>query len=235
MITLEPVQTHTVHQDVQEKIKAYILGNRLSPDTMLPTEAQLAEQLGVSRPVVREALRALESVGVVYSRRGEGRYVKGFELEPIIHNLNYSLLFDMQEARELLQVREHLEESYIIESVGVMDEETLGQLRKIVQRMHIKGSAGELFHEEEREFHTLLYKPMGNRLLTKLLNIFWEVYENLPDRSLHVVEDLDVQAQNHEAIIQAIEAKDGELAKRRLRDHFGSMELRIGPVQEKPQ
>jgi len=111
--TLSPIDTRSIHQEIQHRIKEYILVNNLQPDDPLPAETQLAEQLGVSRAVVREALRALESVGVIHSRRGAGRYVSEFNLDPVVDNLAYSMLFDQEDVQELLDVRERLEVSFV--------------------------------------------------------------------------------------------------------------------------
>ena len=67
---LGPVATRSVYQEIQDRIKEHILINKLQPGDALPTEAELVQGLSASRSVVREALRSLESLGVVYTRRG---------------------------------------------------------------------------------------------------------------------------------------------------------------------
>ena len=86
MKTIQPIQLPSVHIEIQNRIKEYIIANNLQPDDPLPSEPQLAEQLGVSRAVVRESLRSLEALGVIYSRRGAGRFVSRFNLDPILQN-----------------------------------------------------------------------------------------------------------------------------------------------------
>ena len=123
---IKPIDIPTMHEELQDRLKEYILANKLQAGDPLPTEAQLADQLGVSRAAVREGLRSLESLGLIYSRRGEGRYVRGFNLDPILENLHYSLLFDTEDVREMIDIRERLEMGFIGDAIAAMDPVTLG-------------------------------------------------------------------------------------------------------------
>jgi len=227
MEPLKPLDLPSIHDEIQERIKEYILVNKLQPDDPLPSETQIADQLGVSRAVVREALRSLESLGVIHSRRGAGRYVSEFNLDPIIQNLGYSMLLDMEDVQEILEVRERLEAGFIADAIAAMDQDTLSQLWTLVDKMRQKAAAGETFPEEDLAFHRTIYLTTGNRLLIKLLGIFWDVYNNLLEESLDVVEDPDAEARNHEAILQAIEAKEVKLAQDRITDHFDGIKERL--------
>lgn len=227
METLSPISVPSIHQEVQDRIKEYILVNNLQPEDPLPSETQLVDQLEVSRAVVREALRALESVGVIVSRRGAGHYVSEFNLDPIVDNLAYSMLFDKEDVQDLLDVRAHLEVSFVGDAIAAMDGESLDQLRSLVDQMRQKAAAGLAFVEEDLAFHRTVFVTTGNRLLVKLLNIFWDVYHNLRDESSTSAQDLDLDVRNHEMILQAIEAKEVRLARRRLVDHFRSLEQRL--------
>jgi len=224
---LRIIKPRSIHEDVQEQIREHIVVNRLRPGDLLPTEAQLSEQLGVSRTAVREALRSLESVGVIYSRQGGGRYVSAFSMEPVIQNLAYSMLCDVEDVKELLLVRERLEVSFIGDAIASMDEATLEELRQLIRKIQVKARAGESFVPDDLAFHRAIYRVIGNRLLLKLLDIFWDVYRNLRDQSLQVVHDPDVQARNHEAILTAIESKNVQLAQKHIVDHFDEIKRRL--------
>jgi len=230
---LRPISTRSIYQELQERIKEYVVLNNLQPGDPLPTEAQLAEQLGVSRAVVREGLRALESLGVIHSKRGEGRYVSSFSLDPILQNLGYSMLVDVEDVEEILAVRQRLEEGFIGEAIAAMKEETLAQLRALVAEMRRKAEAGQVFRQEDLKFHRLIYETIGNRLLLKLLDVFWEVYKNLRDQTLLLPTNLPAEAENHRAILQAIEDKQVEEARRRIADHFDDVKqrLRLGRIK----
>ena len=230
MEPLRPIVLSSMHEEVQKRIKEYILSNKLRPGDSLPSEPQLAKQLGVSRTVVREAVRSLESLGVIRSRRGAGRYVNSFSLDPIVDNLSYGMLFDTEDMQEIIAVRERLEAGFIADAITAMHDGTLNQLRDWINKMRQKAAAEEDFLEEDLAFHDAIYRVTGNRLLMKLLDVFQAVYHNLRDQSLftpQLPEELDAKLQDHVAILQAIEAKDAELARRRMIDHFDGIKERL--------
>jgi len=227
MKTIQPIRMPSVHVEIQNRIKEYIIANNLQPNDPLPSEPQLAGQLGVSRAVVREALRSLEALGVIYSRRGAGRYVSQFNLDPILQNLSYGMLFDVEDLQEIIAVRERLEVGFIADAIAAIDEETLTQMREVMDTMYRKGIVGEDFLAEDLTFHRLLYRVTGNRLLIKLLDIFRVVYQNLHGQSLDVPRDLEIELQNHKALLRAIEAKDITLAQQRMTKHFDGIKERL--------
>ena len=231
MKTIQPIQMPSVHVEIQNRLKEYIIANNLQPDDPLPSEPQLANQLGVSRAVVREALRSLEALGVIYSRRGAGRYVSQFNLNPILQNLSYGMLFDVEDLQEIIAVRERLEVGFIADAISAMDEDTLDQMRQTLERMKKKMHTDEDFLEDDLTFHRFLYQVTGNRLLIKLLDIFREVYQNLHNQSLGVARSLEVELRNHQQILQAIEAGDAKLAQQRLANHFDGIKDRLSTAQ----
>lgn len=231
MLPIKRVEARTVHQELQDRITEYILANKLRPGDPLPTEAQLAEQLGVSRSVLREGLRALESRGVIYTRRGEGRFVSGFQIEPLIDSFAYSTLFEADQITEILEVRERLEVGFVPDAVAALDQADLERLRTIVAEMYRKQAAGELTWREDLEFHRLVYQPIGNRVVLKLLDVFWQIFRNLRDRSLIPPRDAAANIHNHAAILEAIEARDVELAQRRIAAHFDDLRERLRDAQ----
>lgn len=229
--SVKPIEVLSIHQEVQERIKDFIVAGKLRPDDSLPTEAQFAEQLHVSRPVVREAMRALESLGVIYSRRGEGRYVSRFNLAPVLQSLNYSLLFDTEDVRQMIEVRERLEGSFVGEAIVCMDPETLGELRTLVAQMRQAATIEGYFLDKDLDFHRALYRPIGNRVLAKLLDMFCVIYQNLRDKSLSVAQDPLAEVEHHEQILAAIEAKDTALAQQLITEHFSGIKDRIKAAQ----
>jgi DNA-binding FadR family transcriptional regulator len=94
---------------IQDQIKQYITENKLAAGDLLPPEGQLASDLGVSRGSVREAIKALESLGIVEVRHGDGVRVRAFNFDSVFDLLSYGLVFDPAKAAELLGIRIWLE------------------------------------------------------------------------------------------------------------------------------
>jgi DNA-binding FadR family transcriptional regulator len=232
VIKMKPIGQRTIHDEILSRIKQYIIENKLKPGDALPTEAELVEQLDVSRGVLREGLRSLESLGVITSRQGEGRFVASFTMDPIVRNLGYSMLVDVKDVRDILDVRERLELSYAAEVIQAMDPDTLERLRVVVADMREKAAAGEPIMKRDLEFHRVLFGVVGNPLLIKLLDVFWEVYRNLCGESLANLDDPVLEVEKHAAVLAAVEARDPELARRRLSEHFDNVNMRLLAAHE---
>lgn len=216
-----------LYRSVQERIKRYILEHDLQAGDALPPETHLARDLGVSRSSVREAVKALESLGILETRPGKGLFVRSFSLDPILDNLVYSLLFDRNSVTELLEVREHLEVGLLPRAMQAL---SLGQrelLRSLVQRMREKAERGEPFPEEDRFFHRTLSEATANHLLVKLLDVFWIVFMRLRDRTLRVDPAPLHTWQNHQRILAAIEAGDVPAAQQAMAEHFTDLHRRL--------
>jgi len=224
-----------VHTAVQERIKSYILEGKLRPGDPLPSEAQLAEQLCVSRPVVREALRALESLGIIISRRGEGRFVRDFNLDSIVRNLGYSMMYDAHDLLELMEVRERLEMSFIEDAIASLTDETVLGLRRIIEDVatHI-GESGctPLLMQADKAFHCRLYRDVNNAVLLKLLEVFWNVFAQLSAEALiRPGDDVAHFVYIHSELLRTIEARDVEAARRYLPIHFEDSRRRVRAAQ----
>ncbi len=226
MSKLSPVRVPNLQEVVIEQVKQYIIAAGLRAGDRLPPEEELAQQLGISRTVVREALRAMEALGIVTARQGSGRYVRDFTFDPILDNLAYSMLYDFHTFEELLQVREKLEAGFLAEVIAHLSPNTVQSLRKILERMKCKAAQGastdELL-EEDVAFHRALYENVNNSLLLKLLEIFWRVQKDLRARfpdEMKTPEKREQFVRRHEALVEALEQRDVELARERLHKHF---------------
>jgi len=220
---LDPVEVPNVQHIVKQRIKRFILEAGLREGDRLPTEEDLANQLGVSRTAIREALRGLESLGMIESRRGSGRYVRDFSFEPILDNLAYSLFYDMHTLQELLYIREKLETGFIELAIESLTPQTLSDLRDILSKMETRAAEGVSvtgMMDDDITFHRTLYELVGNNLLLKLLEVFWTVYDNLYSRLPPTAEDPEQFLYRHRTLVDAIAARDVALAQSCLIEHF---------------
>jgi DNA-binding GntR family transcriptional regulator len=150
----EPLERSTLSKEVRDRIAAAIRSHELAPGTRL-VEAQLARDLGVSRAPVREALQQLARTGLVVPARD------GY----------HAPLFDMQDLRELLQLRVALEQlaARLIADDGSAHE--LDEFRSIVSQMQDAEGDGvaraDFLSELDREFHRLLCARSGNARLVR--------------------------------------------------------------------
>lgn len=228
---IQSIQRPTsLHQTIQDSIRAYIIENKLEIGDLLPSENELSKQLGVSRNLVREAVRGLEALGVIEIRRGSGLYVGEFSFEMLMNNLQYGLFFAIRELTELYAIRLALETGMIENAIQVRTEEQVQKLKLSLDAMRQQAEKGEPFPEDDRRFHQILFENLGNQTLLHILDSFWLA---LSKANQHVdIQDNDpMWTYNlHVPIVEAFEKGDIETTRAALRDHHIGLEIRLKRV-----
>ena len=195
----------------QGEIKQFIESRGLKPGDCLPPEGMLAEDLGISRPSLREAVKSLESLGILESRHGEGIYVKEFSFDSILENLPYSMVADDAQVTDLLYVRTYLELGAIPSVVRNIKPENIQRLRSLAETMLSKAQAHQTFFDEDRAFHAEMYRCMENSFFLSLIDLFWRIFNKLLTHTGGLVVDngeLEMTARDHLAIVEMLEKKD---------------------------
>lgn len=229
---LKRLDRPALFRSVQDIIKNYILENNLAAGAPLPPEAELARQLGVGRSSVREAVKALESLGILETRRGSGLFVQDFSFEPLLENLPYGLLFDLSQLADLLAVRRVLETGMAEAALAVTTSQQLDQLRELTGQMLVRAEQGQMFPDEDREFHATLFAGLQNQVLLKLLDTFWFTFHKAAQ--LTDLQDRDPMRtyRDHVAILEAVEAGQAAQVRLALDQHYLSLEERLKQAQE---
>lgn len=210
----------SLHVTVQESLRSYIEANKLKAGDALPPESFLAQQLGVGRNSVREAIKALESLGILETRRGIGVFVKEFSFQPLLDNLAYGLGDTLRDVEELRELRRVLEVGLIDKTIEMIGEEDLAALRDVTERMRQRAERNESFAEEDELFHRLLFRCQNNRMLTALIEVFWRAFYKASNfANLDNSDPLSTWRDHHE-IVEAIAARDVKRARKRLDEHY---------------
>ena len=214
-----------LHKTVQEEIRHYIIKQDLRPGDPLKPEAELARLFGVSRNSVREAVKALESTGVLETRRGSGVYVKAFSFTPLLDNLPYGLMQGRRALSELVALRKALEAGMIADAMDAITPERVAALRDVLAIMGERAARGEDFADQDREFHRLLFADLGNEMLLQLFDLFWQAY----NRAAPPVHGRDPRRIHglHAEIIEAVLSGDAERARDAVRQHYVGIEERV--------
>jgi DNA-binding FadR family transcriptional regulator len=210
----------------QERLRQYIDDHNLRPGDRLPSEAQLAENLGISRISLREATRSLQSLGVINAVSGRGLFVSEFSFRPILEQLPYGLAVGGASLHEVFVVREALEEGLVEMVAKRLTPVDLDELQAIVDEMVRKEEAGESVTETDKAFHARLYRPLENALVSSLIDMFWELFNRLSS-SLPGERDAH-PARVHQAIVDALRA--GEGMSDAMVGHFSYIRHRLEPL-----
>jgi DNA-binding FadR family transcriptional regulator len=233
---LKPLQrAPLLYEAVQDAIRNYIRENNLHPGDPLPSETELASQLGVSRNSVREAVKALVSLGIVDSRRGSGLFVQDFSLAPLLDNLPYALMSDLARLSDLTEVRRVLEVGMIGAAMQALTDTDLHRLEHVIEQMRISAEKGEDLFQADRDFHQYLFNSLGNQVLLKLLDIFWLAFRKASQHAeLTDIKPVSTYL-DHLAILEAVKAQEVEAAQLALDRHYNSLHGRLERIQQERQ
>nr|WP_206323956.1 FadR/GntR family transcriptional regulator [Streptomyces sp. HNM0574] len=223
-------------EDVQGQIKQLILDRRLAPGDPLPTESELMSRFDVGRVSVREALKALQAVGVVEIRRGHGTFVGSLSLTPFVEGLAFRAAVRHQQGEpslyELMRVREALEAGVIEGVASGLPDEDLDVLRGLVATMERESAGGKVTRDTDRAFHLALYRSLGNHLLSEVLDAFWAAMDRVRDELDDRHQDPATTCADHREIVEAVAAGDGARAARAMHRHFDGIRARLAPPED---
>jgi DNA-binding FadR family transcriptional regulator len=228
------LRTPALNKAVQAQVKNYITANHLNPGDPLPPEMQLAGDLGISRGSVREAIKALESLGIVEVRHGTGVFVRGFNFDSMLDLLSFGLSFDPTKIFEILQIRKWLETAAIGDVCERITADDIRNIEQVLDQWDKCITADESTAEEDRAFHRSLYQVIGNESLIALIDIFWVVYHSTQVTKITKDVSPTTTIQDHRNILDAIKKQNASLARQQIQDHFRGIEDRIQGVDKLP-
>jgi len=210
---------------LEERILEKIVGS-LQSGEKLPTEKQMAEEFGVSRTMIREALSAFEANGIVIAQQGSGRYVQMPDVSgQIAEGWNILIRSRPELLLELLEIRAVLEIGYLPKAIDRLELHHIQKLKQLVEEMVNKSERNEDFVNEDKEFHRLLFSSTDNILLEQLLKAFWDLYEESNATRNH--QDLRKIAENHSQMLEAIVRRNAEQAIVLMKGQFEDARYRI--------
>ena len=189
------------------EVRSYILENNLGPGDLLPTEQQLCAQLGVSRNVLREAIKSMELMGMVQACPGRGTEVKEFSLDFIFQNV---LFFHMdgqdKHVREMFSIRKAMELSFMRQAFDSITKEDIAEMRVCAEEIRRRWENGEMFEDADRRFHTALFRSLNHSVLNSVLDAIWAVDTGfqLEAKMPHLASTVT----KHERIVDALERYD---------------------------
>ncbi len=225
---LKPIKTRKIYEEIVEQIRKLVTDGDLKPGDRLPSERDLAERLQVSRASVREALSALEMMGLLEVRSGEGTYIRQGNIESVIIPLAWALSMEKDTVLELLEVRKILEVQAVCLAAERAGEEDLTELQRALQAMRLDLEAGKLGEEADHSFHYTVARAAHNKILLRLMNTISDtMQQTLTTSRLKLYQGAGTPEKlyhEHIEIYEAIQTKDVERAKTSMFNHLAGVE-----------
>lgn len=205
---------------VGERIKSYILEHDMVAGDRLPTEKQLIEALGVSRTVVREALKLLELLGIIRIRAGDGIYVDSVSLKPLMEHVSFRWKQNKQKMKELLATRRILELGAVEMAVQRYDLEAISEMEGWTEAMADAIRQGKPPYEEDLQFHRVLFQATGNVTYYELSEVLTDFFATVRELHFGRPEDSLISLVEHRNIVLGIRERNMEMAKREMELHL---------------
>jgi GntR family transcriptional repressor for pyruvate dehydrogenase complex len=213
--------------EVTRRLLAYFSSDEIQPGDRLPAERQLASVLGVGRSAVREALAALELLGMVNIRPGSGTYLRGRASELLPQTLSWGLLINTPETLELIGVRHGLEVQAARLAAQFATPETLADMEQQLLTMEGCGDDYETFVAADMRFHQAVALSSQNSLLTDLLQTVRSLIRVWVDRAMHDAAHAQSAIKDHREIFDAITAGDADRAAAVMERHMQIAKRRL--------
>lgn len=198
------------------EIRAYIIRNSLQPGDLLPTEQALCEKLGVSRNVLREAIKSMELMGLVSAQAGRGTV-----LQVVFQNVIFASMGEEDKTiAEMLDIRKRLELGFMRDAFRTLKDGDIARLRETMEDIKAAWKERRYFHADDKKFHMALFANVGNSTLFSLMDAIWSVDENF--KTEEKFKHLDETITKHENIVRALEAHNEEAFQAAMMAHFAS-------------
>jgi GntR family transcriptional repressor for pyruvate dehydrogenase complex len=204
-----------LHKEIQLRIRRYIAEQQLQPGDRLPSEETLCAQLGVGRSALREALKGLEAVGMIESRRGAGNYVAQFDPARYMEYFASSSLAEALTVQEMTEVRALLEVAWVKDSVARMTEADIAELVTAWEHMRDHAEQGQPYRWDDFDIHRIIMRHVPNRLIPAILDALFTLYEFHPVRPDQPGQS-EIDVEQHRMLVEAVIARDGEAAQKAL-------------------
>jgi len=213
--------------EVARRLLDLFTSGSIEAGTRLPPERQLAATLEVGRSAVREALAALEILGIVDVRPGSGTYLRGAASELLPQTLRWGLLIGRRNTAELLELRAGLEIYVARRAAANADAARIAEITATVDRMRENVLDLGAFARADRDFHLALSATSGNSTLDDLLHVVRSLLQVYDDRAVHDPEAARIAVVEHEAVLEAVARNDEDAAASTMALHMSTATARL--------
>jgi GntR family transcriptional regulator, transcriptional repressor for pyruvate dehydrogenase complex len=223
---MRPVSRASLSDRIVEQIIDLISREIIKPGDRLPSEKELCVRFGVGRTTIREALRSLAVMGILDGRVGEGTFVSSNNQRYLEKSLQWGLLMDRKDVRDLLETRLMLESQTAFSAAQRATEDDLREIEENLKEMEEVLDRPEEYLKFDLQFHVAIARAAQNSILYNLLSMTRGYLQDWISKSLASPSTRKVRARaeasvrEHRKILQALRKGNPEQAKRAMRAHI---------------
>lgn len=223
-----------LYEQLARNIRGQIIDGDLSAGDRLPNERELAEQFGVSRTVVREALKTLKQEGLIEVRPGTGTFVVDATGEALTQT--FGLMMSIGKEKSLLdivEIREILEPEIAALAAERATPKHIEAMEHAVQLMDANLNDISEYARKDHSFHLALANATGNNIIPRLMASIVDLLQELREKIALVEGARERGQQHHRRIIDAVKAKDSASARAAMQEHL--RQVRQDSTQTTPE
>lgn len=209
-----------LYEQIADRLEQLILGAEFEEEQKLPSEQALADQFGVSRNVVREALKLLKERGLIDSRNGTGSYVRKPEAENLSDVISRMVAMDNIDITYIYDIRIILETAACRMAAEHATQEQLQEMEALLEGLKDRNISVNDRREKDFAFHVAIAKASGNPLLEILVKAMKNIFIEMIEKGIFVIGGIDDAIRRHSNILQALQERDAAAAEAAMEDHL---------------
>jgi len=218
--SIEPIRKTRIAADIADRIRTLILDGSFPPGEPLPGERSLAERFGVSRGSIRDALRTLETIGLLATRHGYGTFPQELSVDRLVAPLASVLSYRTDLQDELMDVRRMFEPAVARVAAMRVTDEDLADLEHILDAQRKKLKTGRSAIAEDTAFHQVLARATRNRVVVSIMATLNDLLVESRTRTLKQKGRPVRSIMGHEAVVAALRQGNPSAAAEAMRQHI---------------
>lgn len=224
---LAPIKSTRIYEEIVRQIKTMIAEGRLTSGDRLPPERELAEKFLVSRTSVREALRALESLGLVEIRPGEGTFIREASVDRLIEPLALVMVSQRESIAELFEARRLIEPAIAGLAAARATPDEVQEMERTLEAQAREVAAGRTGFAQDAEFHAAIGRAAHNEAITRIAHAVMDLLTQSREESLNTPGRPTRSHEDHRRILHAIAGRHVAAAEEAMRDHLVAVEALV--------
>jgi GntR family transcriptional repressor for pyruvate dehydrogenase complex len=205
---------------IAQRLLSLISERQLRPGDRLPAERELAAAMQVSRPSLREALRALAMVNIVEIRQGSGTYISSLKPELLVEHLDFVFALDDSTFTELLEARQMLEPSIAGAAAVHATQEDLARLRACIERAAAAVDDVDAFLEADLELHAIITAAAHNQIMARFMASLTRLGMASRSRTVALPGVRARSLHEHQMLVDALLRRDASAASAIMQEHL---------------
>ncbi|RJP33097.1 MAG: FadR family transcriptional regulator [Actinobacteria bacterium] len=222
------LERETLSMKIAKRILSLIKEKQLRPGDRLPSERELARMMQVSRPSLREALRALQIMNIIENRQGSGNYITSLEPKKLIEHLEAVFVLDDAVYVDLFKARKIMETGLAELAAGNITDSEVEELEALVKEAKERVDDAEAFLHLDLALHNQIVKAARNGILELFMSSINQLSVYSRRRT---AESPDIRRQtvrDHRAIVRALKSHDPAAARAAMFRHLSRVEKGFG-------